>query len=224
MTFISPDNIKALTATIIPAKAINKNIIWSTSNNPVTINPNGLTCAGTVASNGESVVTFKTEDGEFTASCALSIHQIALENIAITTAPSKIDYHPGYTFSANGMIIAAYYDDETRELLDSNEYTYSPNGDLDSGDTTLTVSYTYNGVTKINIQNITIAALDSIEITTQPTITVYYAGQTFKPSGMIITEYWNDGATSNPADYTYSPTEELTTNDDEITISYTAGR
>ena len=41
---------------------------------------------------------------------------------------------------------------------------------------------------------------------------------------MIVTVNWNEGTTSNAADYTYLSTEELTTNDDEITISYTAGR
>lgn len=220
---ISPSDTETLTATVLPANATNKNVTWSANNNHVTINPNGLTCVVTGASNGESIVTVTTEDGEFTASCAVSIHQIALDHIAITTPPSKTSYHPGDIFSTNGMIVTAYYDDETNEVLDANEYTYSPNGALSTGDTTITVSYTYNGVTKTATQNITIATLESIEVTTQPTITSYSLGQTFDPTGMIVTANWDDGTTSNAEGYTYSPDGALTAEDTEITITYTAG-
>lgn len=220
---LSPGDVETLTATITPGNATNKNVTWSTNNAHVTLVPNGLSCAVTAASDGEATVTVTTEDGSFTASCVVTVHQIALDHIAITTPPSKTSYHPGDVFSTNGMIVTAYYDDETNEVLDTSEYTYSPSGALNTGDTTITISYTYNGVTKTATQNITIATLGSIEVTTQPTITSYSVGQTFDPSGMIVTANWSDNTTSNAEGYTYSPNGALTTEDTEITITYTAG-
>lgn len=220
---IMPNDVETLTATIVPANATNKNVTWSVNNNNVTIVPNGLTCQVTGVSNGTSVVTVTTQDGSFTASCTFTIHEIELESIAITTPPSTTAYHYGDTFSKTGMVVTAYYDDETSEVLDDSDYTVSPSGALTDSDTSITISYTYNGVTKTATQNITVATLSSIAVTTQPTKTTYYVGEIFDPSGMIVTATWSDNTTSTVTNYTYTPDTALTSSDTTITISYTVG-
>lgn len=220
---ISPNDVETLTATIAPANATNKVVTWSVDNNHVTIVPNGLTCTVTGVSDGTSVVTVTTDDGSFTASCTFTIHEIALDSIAITTPPSTTSYHYGDTFSKVGMVVTAYYDDSTSEVLEDSEYTVTPSGALTDSDTSVTISYTYNGVTKTATQNITVATLSSIAVTTQPTKTTYYVGEVFDPTGMIVTATWSDNTTSTVTNYTYSPDTALTINDTTITISCTIG-
>ena len=64
--------------------------------------------------------------------------------------------------------------------------------------------------------------LDSIDITTAPTKTSYYVGETFDPTGMVVTATYTSGSTSTVSGYTYS-TSPLTLDDKEIEISYTEG-
>lgn len=67
------------------------------------------------------------------------------------------------------------------------------------------------------------ATLESIAVTTAPTKTHYFVGETFEPAGMVVTATYDDDdkSSKNVTDYTYSPTGALTTGDHEITISYT---
>lgn len=60
-----------LEATIMPDNANNKNITWSSSNETVaSVNKNGLV---TPKSIGATTITATTEDGRFTASCAITV-------------------------------------------------------------------------------------------------------------------------------------------------------
>jgi len=65
-------------------------------------------------------------------------------------------------------------------------------------------------------------ALDSIEITTQPTKTTYVEGEKFDPAGMVVTAKFNDESTEAVTDYTLNPsaTTELTPANDKVTVSY----
>ena len=63
--------------------------------------------------------------------------------------------------------------------------------------------------------------LSSIAITTPPTKTTYNEGETFDPTGMVVTATYTDNSTEAVTGYTYSPDGALTTDDTEITISYT---
>ena len=220
---IAPGDTETLTATIAPANATNKNVTWSASNAKISISANGLSCTVTGVSDGNATVTVTTADGSYTATCSVTIHTVQLSSIAITTPPSTTAYKYGETFSKTGMVVTASYDDNTSEVLSDSDYTVSPSGALTDGDTTITVSYTYNGVTKTATQAITVATLSSIAVTTQPTKTTYGIGETFDPTGMIITATWSDSSTSTVTGYTYSPNTALGANDDTITISYTVG-
>lgn len=60
-----------LIATIEPANATNKNIIWSSSNEEVaTVNQKGLVTAKSI---GETTITATTEEGNFTASATITV-------------------------------------------------------------------------------------------------------------------------------------------------------
>ena len=92
-----------------------------------------------------------------TATATITVVDPDLSSIAITTAPTKIEYDEGEVFDATGMVITATFADASTEDVTAL-CTWSPTGVLSSSDTEVTVSYTYKGVTKTATQNITVNA------------------------------------------------------------------
>lgn len=175
----------------------------------------------TMAAGTQSVtVTYQRAGVQKTASVAVAVR--VLDHIDVTTEPSKKAYKYGETFNPAGMVVTAYYtDDQSRAVTG---YTYSPTGTLDMDDTTITISYTEGSVTKQTTQAITVAkVLDSIEITTPPTKTAYFSGETFNPAGMVVTAHYNDGSSAAVSGYTYSPNGALAAGNNTITVSYSEG-
>lgn len=175
----------------------------------------------TMAAGTQSVtVTYQRAGVQKTASVAVAVR--VLDHIDVTTEPSKKAYKYGETFNPAGMVVTAYYtDDQSRAVTG---YTYSPTGALDMDDTTITISYTEGSVTKQTTQAITVAkVLDSIEITTPPSRTSYFSGETFSTAGMVVTAHYNDGSSAAVTGYTYSPTGALSQGTTAITVSYSEG-
>ena len=175
----------------------------------------------TMAAGTQSVtITYVRAGVTKTATVAVAVR--TLDHIAVTTPPNKTAYKYGETFQPAGMVVTAYYTDETSRTVTG--YTYSPTGALDMDDTTITVSYTEGSVSKQTTQAITVAkVLESIEITTPPNKTAYFSGETFNPAGMVVTAHYNDGSSQAVSGYTYSPTGALATGNTTITVSYAEG-
>lgn len=70
---------------------------------------------------------------------------VTLESIAITTPPAKTAYAVGETFDPAEMVVTAAYSDASTATVTG--YSVSPSGSLTTADTTITVSYTEDGVT-----------------------------------------------------------------------------
>ena len=175
----------------------------------------------TMAAGTQSVtVTYQRAGVQKTTSVAVAVR--VLDHIDVTTEPSKKAYKYGETFNPAGMVVTAYYTDETSRAVTG--YTYSPTGALAMNNTTITISYTEGSVTKQTTQAITVAkVLASIEITTPPTKTAYFSGETFNPAGMVVTAYYTDETSRAVTGYTYSPTGALAAGNNTITVSYSEG-
>lgn len=65
--------------------------------------------------------------------------------------------------------------------------------------------------------------LSFIAVTTPPTKTAYYVGDTFDPAGMVVKATYTNGAVGTVGGYSCSPSGALTLNDTTITITYTEG-
>lgn len=65
--------------------------------------------------------------------------------------------------------------------------------------------------------------LVSIAITIPPKKTTYKIGETFDPTGMVVTATYSNGATLAATGYAYSPDGPLTLGDNTITVRYTEG-
>lgn len=86
---------------------------------------------------------------------------VTVQDITITTAPAKITYTEGETFDQTGMVVTATYSDNSTATVTG--YTVSPSTALTTADTTITISYTEDGVTKTATQAITVNAKSNTE-------------------------------------------------------------
>lgn len=66
-----------------------------------------------------------------------------------------------------------------------------------------------------------IKTLSELTIEEYPNNINYYAGDSFNKDGMTIYAEYNDGSRCEITNYTYSPSDELSLNDNSIIISYT---
>ena len=69
----------------------------------------------------------------------------------------------------------------------------------------------------------TTKTLTDIEITTQPTKITYTAGEQFSADGMVVTAKYSDNSNEVVTDYTITPAEALTKDNNKVTVSYTKG-
>ena len=160
-----------------------------------------------------------------------------LSSIEVTNEPDKTTYEAGEDFDATGMEVTAHYVDAADNthtknvVLNNGSLTISPSTNLTAGTTSVSISFAGKSTT----QAITVSApitwdLKSIAVTTAPTKTTYTVGETFDPTGMVVTAtYENHDNTEQTkqevvdnGDLTFSPTTStaLTTSDISISISY----
>lgn len=90
-----------LTANVLPNNATNKNVIWSSSDsNIATVNSKGVV---TGKNEGTAIITAKTEDGSYTASCTVNVNYMKLTvsgEIAFTTKITNNTYSSGIEVTA----------------------------------------------------------------------------------------------------------------------------
>ena len=144
-----------------------------------------------------------------------------LTHIEVTTPPNKIIYVEGERFDKTGMVITAYYDNNTDSIV--TEYTYTPTEVLTTDDTQILIFYTEEGVTKKTTSPIivNIKSLSKIEVITLPVKIEYLEGEFFSPVGMKVRAYYNNGTFADITDYMYAPTGKLSPSITEISVSYT---
>ena len=79
-------NTSTLTATITPSNATNKAVTWSTNNNAVASVDNGVV---TAISNGTAIITVTTIDGNYSASCTVTVNKTTPTEPSEPTEPPK---------------------------------------------------------------------------------------------------------------------------------------
>lgn len=139
-------------------------------------------------------------------------------DIEITSGPTKTEYVKGQNFDRTGMVVKATYKDGSNAEV--NSYSVTPSVLDEVGDSVnLTVSYAE--IEKTISVKVIDKVVTGISITTPPTKTVYLAGENFDPTGMVVSEMYNDGSSVPVSGYTWSPDGALGTDDVKVTVSYT---
>lgn len=91
-----------LTATVAPSNADNKNVSWTSDNASVaSVDQNGLVTANAA---GSATITVKTEDGNFTAACTLTVTEpaapVAVTGVSLNKASTSIYMGASETLTA----------------------------------------------------------------------------------------------------------------------------
>ncbi len=79
-------NTSTLTATVTPSNATNKAVTWSTNNSAVASVNNGVI---TAISNGTAIITVTTIDGNYSASCTVTVNTTTPSQPSEPTEPPK---------------------------------------------------------------------------------------------------------------------------------------
>ncbi len=76
-----------LSATVAPSNATNKGVSWSTSNAEVATVDNGVV---TAVKAGSCLITVTTDDGNFTASCSVTVTNVAVTDVSLNKTEATI--------------------------------------------------------------------------------------------------------------------------------------
>ncbi|MBR1677337.1 MAG: carbohydrate ABC transporter substrate-binding protein [Clostridia bacterium] len=116
---------------------------------------------------------------------------LVVDHIVIDQAPNKTEYYSYECFENTGMIVHAYYQDGTHEIIEG--YVYSPTI-LTTMDTSVTVSYSSGGVTATATQTVTVCnrTLDYITATARR---IFLHGDDIDTSAFNVTAHYDVGPT-----------------------------
>jgi len=90
---------KMLTATVLPEKATNKTVVFTSSNSVVaTVLPNGLV---TGITKGEATIVVTTADGNFTANCKVIVGDVAVTGVTLNKTTLSLEVDDTETLTAN---------------------------------------------------------------------------------------------------------------------------
>ena len=172
---------------------------------------------------GKTSVTISYTEGGVTKDTtqAITVAAKELSSISVRTAPTETSYIAGQDFDSTGMVIEKKYNDNSTDT--ATGWTVTDGTNLTEGKTSVTISYTEDGVTKTTTQAITVTekAVSSIAVKTQPSKTVYNAGESFNAAGMVISVTYDDGSSEDVSTgFIVTPSGALMTSDTTVTISY----
>ena len=201
-------------------------VITASYNNGTSEEISGYTITnGTNLSTEQTSITISYTEGEVTKETeqAITVEEKKLTRIEVTNKPDKTVYKEGQDVDIKGMIITAYYNDETNKTTTGYSVTNGTN--LKKEQTSITIKYKEGGITKQTTQAITVLEkeLTGIAVTNSPTKTSYIEGQSFNKKGMVITASYDDGTSGEVIGYSLLNIDNLEAGQTSITISYTEG-
>lgn len=121
-----------LTATVEPANATNKNVEWWTSDLDVVsvISTSGGSNGYVEARKaGKAMVTVKTEDGEFSASCEITVEKKEVPVTGISIEPSSLKLPAGDTYSLIPHVQPSDATNQNIKWLSTNESVATVNAE-----------------------------------------------------------------------------------------------
>ena len=159
----------------------------------------------------------------------MPVEVVTLEKIELDSSSAKTQYFEGDSFDRTGLLVKAFFSDGGQSFV--GNYSVSPDGALALTDTKVTISYTFEEVTKTADLAITVAKVEETGLRlagvksgrqTKPIKTAYKVGETFDKSSMTVYLQYNNGReeTVKAEDYTISPAGALALTDTKVTVSY----
>lgn len=152
----------------------------------------------------------------------ISIPVADLESIAVTKQPAKMEYAVGDAFDPADMEVTATYvygNEEVEKTISG--YTWDASAFTAAGTQDVTISYTLGDVTKTTTVEVTVSEtkLEKIEMTKAPDKSMYNVGESFDPTGMVITAVYDNGTKKETTAYHFSA-DALTAKTDAVEVTY----
>lgn len=140
---------------------------------------------------------------------------VQLSRIEVTHMPTKTRYFIGESFDSTGLIITAYYNDNTSEQVTG--YTLSSPDMSAYGNKTVTVTFDEKTVDF----SILVVDISGIEIKTPPTKQEYLVGDTLDSTGLTVLVKYTDGTSETiTSGFTVSELDSSSIGEKEITVTY----
>ena len=167
-------------------------------------------------------LTHKASGETITCDVLINVQKTTYAFVAEIGAPKKTDYTEGEMFDPSG-IAWKIKRNGTEELTVTSGFKTYPDRPLTPADTSVTV--VYGDVARVYPVNVAGRTLVSIAVTTMPQIASFYVGQTFDPTGMVVTATYNNKTTAEVKGYTYDKTAfaESDIGTKKITLTYKEG-
>lgn len=140
---------------------------------------------------------------------------IRATRLEVTHMPTKSRYFVGETFDSAGLVITAYYNDNTSEQVTG--YTLSSPDMSVYGNKTVTVTFDEKTVDF----NILVVDISGIEVKTMPTKVEYQKGDVFDTTGLSILVKYTDGTSeTKTTGFEVSGFDSPSVGEKTITVTY----
>lgn len=140
---------------------------------------------------------------------------IRVTRLEVTHMPTKTRYFVGETFDSTGLIITAYYNDNTSEQVTG--YTLSSPDMSVYGSKTVTVTFDEKTVDF----SILVVDISGIEVKTMPVKTEYPKGDVFDATGLSILVKYTDGTSeTKTSGFEISGFDSSSVGEKTITVTY----
>lgn len=140
---------------------------------------------------------------------------IRVTRLEVTHTPTKTRYFVGETFDSTGLIITAYYNDNTSEQVTG--YTLSSPDMSAYGNKTVIVTFDEKTVDFL----ILVVDITGIEIKTPPMKQEYLVGDTLDSNGLTVLVKYTDGTSETIiSGFTVSELDSSSIGEKEITVAY----
>lgn len=148
----------------------------------------------------------------------ISVKRKTLQSVEVAHRPNKTAYVEGQYFDKTGMTLKANYEYFSEIVSDFTMSQYEP---LSYGTRQVTVSFTYNGVTKETFQiiNVSKRVLEEIVLDTTNVKKDYVQGDVFDIGGLIVTAKYRNFEDRVVSNFIY-PKTPLKSSDQSVAISY----
>ncbi|MFV0255688.1 MAG: bacterial Ig-like domain-containing protein, partial [Erysipelotrichaceae bacterium] len=134
--------------------------------------------------------------GDFSKLITVEIKAKTAKSIKVTTKPVKLLYLEKEQLDPNGLVVSAYYDNNTVDVIEDYQLDYNS---LKVGSNRISVKYqdlkTYFIIKVLSKQ------LVNLELTRAPKKLIYQQGEELDLTGLVVTAYYNNATSDKVLDY-----------------------
>jgi len=179
----------SLKATVTPADATNQNLIWSSDADAIATVENGVVSA---VKAGSAVITVKTEDGDFTASCTVTVNAAVIAVEGVTLDKESADLTVGGDITLTATVKPDDATDTEVSWTTSNDKVTTVDGGkvtaVGAGDAIITVTTKDGGFTATCKVTVTNAVIAVTGVTLDKESAELTIGQTLKLAAVVAPE------------------------------------